>query len=490
MADEVPTPKTEEKPKEDVYKIEPEAAPVVTEHSIKLDGKEFKYTATVGMIPLRNALGEVEAGVFYTAYSVKSDQPRPLTFTFNGGPGSSSVWLHLGAVGPKRVALDEGGTLPAPPYSLVDNEHTWLRHTDLVFIDPVGTGFSRAVKKENEKKYWGLEGDIESVGDFIRNYITINDRWLSPLFLAGESYGTTRAAGLSNHLLRQGIAFNGITLVSSILNFQTARFMPGNDLPYYLFLPAYCATAWYHKKLPSDLQKKSLESVLKQVEDFATNEYWPALTAGARLTAGNRKKVMAKLARFTGLDPKYVDLSDLRINIHRFCKELLRDERRTVGRLDSRYKGIDGNHVAEFPEIDPASSNLLPPYASNLNDYVKRVLGYKIDLPYYVSNPGDLWRNWDWGSAGAGYPDTGETLRKALSNNPHMKVFVASGYFDLATPYFATEYTLDHLGLDPTLRGNVTGGYYEAGHMMYVHMDYLKKLRHDVEAFYKSALKG
>ncbi len=477
-----------EKPKEELYKIDPEAAPVVTKHEITLDGKPFAYTVTVGMMPLRNAFGEVEAGMFFMAYQVESKKPRPLTFSFNGGPGSSSVWLHLGAVGPKRVKLKDDGMSPQPPYELEDNQETWLRHTDLVFIDPIGTGYSRALKKEDEKKYWGLEGDVESVGDFIRNYLTRFNKWLAPLFMVGESYGTTRATALSSHLLQKGIAFNGITLVSSILNFQTARFVKGNDLPNYLFLPTYAATAWYHKKLPADLQKKSLNDFLKDVETWAKAEYWPALAEGSALSAAKLKQIQAKLARFTGLNPKYVDLSDIRINIHRFCKELLRDEKRTVGRLDSRYKGIDGSHVAEMPEGDPSNAAIFPAYASTMNDYVRRVLGYETDLPYYIFNPGDLWKEWNWGSAGNGHPDTSESLRKALSNQPYMKVFIASGYYDLATPYFATEFTLNHMGLDPSLRGNISVGYYEAGHMMYVHVDYLQKLRRDVDGFYKSAL--
>ncbi|HLK14067.1 MAG TPA: hypothetical protein VKT78_04620 [Fimbriimonadaceae bacterium] len=478
----------ESKKKEEVYKIEPEAAPIVTQHEAKLDGKPFKYTVTAGMLPLRTPLGEVEAGIFFMAYTVESDKPRPLTFSFNGGPGSSSVWLHLGAVGPKRVVLQKDGMGPKPPYALEDNQETWLRHTDLVFIDPVGTGYSRAVKKEDEKKFWGLEGDVESVGQFIRNFLTKFNRWLSPVFIVGESYGTTRGAALSSHLLGHGIALSGITLVSSILNFQTARFTKGNDLPYFLFLPSYTATAWFHKKLPADLQKKSLSAVLKEVEAWARTDYWPALAEGSSLKPTVRKRVMGKLARYTGLNPQYVDLSDLRINIHRFCKELLRSERRTVGRLDSRYKGIDGTHVTDVPEIDPSNAAIFPAYASTMNDYVRRVLGYETDLPYYIFNPGDLWKSWDWGKAGDGSPDTSEALRQALSNNPYMKVFVASGYYDLATPYFATEYTLDHLGLDPSLRQNISGGYYEAGHMMYVHVDYLQKLRADVETFYKSTL--
>ncbi|MHB8635199.1 MAG: S10 family peptidase [Fimbriimonadaceae bacterium] len=477
-----------EKPKEEVYKIEPEAAPIVTKHEVVLDGKPLAYTVTTGMLALRSPLGAVEAGVFFMAYTVESEAARPLTFSFNGGPGSSSVWLHLGAVGPKRVVLQEDGMGPQPPYRLEDNQETWLRHTDIVFIDPVGTGFSRAVKKEDEKKYWGLDGDVDSIGDFIRTYLTKFNRWLSPLFIVGESYGTTRGAALSSKLLGHGIALSGITLVSSILNFQTARFVKGNDLPYFLFLPSYTSTAWYHKKLPADLQRKPLATVLSEVEAWAKREYWPALAEGSALSPTQQKRIQVRLARYTGLNPQYVDLSELRINIHRFCKELLRSEKRTVGRLDSRYKGIDGTHVTETPETDPSNAAIFPAYAATMNDYVRRVLGYETDLPYYIFNPGDLWKSWDWGSAGKGSPDTSEALREALSNNPYMRVFVASGYYDLATPYFATEYTLNHLGLDSSLRKNITSGYYEAGHMMYVHVDYLQKLRRDVDAFYASAL--
>lgn len=489
MSDEKPTEAPADKPKEEIYKIEPEATPVVTRHEITLDGKPFAYTATAGMMPLRNPLGDIEAGIFFMSYTVESDTPRPITFSFNGGPGSSSVWLHIGAVGPKRVVLNADGGAPKPPYRLADNEETWLRHTDLVFIDPVGTGYSRAIKKEDEKKYWGLEGDVESVGQFIRNYLTKYNRWLSPTFIVGESYGTTRGAALSNLLLEHGIALSGLTLVSSILNFQTARFTKGNDLPYYLFLPTYTATAWYHKKLPTELQNLSLTDVLAQVESWAKSEYWPALAEGSRLPTAKQKRIQVKLARYTGLDAAYCDLSDLRIHIHRFCKELLRKEKRTVGRLDSRYVGIDGSHVGEFPEADPSNAAIFPAYASTMNDYVRRTLGYETDLPYYIFNPGDLWKHWNWGSAGEGSPDTSESLRKALSRNPFMKVFVASGYYDLATPYFATEYTLSHLGLDPTLEENITTEYYEAGHMMYVHVDYLKKLRADVDAFYARTLR-
>ncbi len=466
--------------KKDTYAILPEAEPVVSQHVLGT----LKYEATVGMVPIKDALGEVKAGIFYTAYTVASSEPRPLTFSFNGGPGSSSVWLHLGALGPKRVKLGDEGEPINAPYELIDNPESWLPFTDLVFIDPVGTGFSRSVKKEDEKSFWGLKGDVDSIAEFIRSYLTINERWLSPLYIAGESYGTTRAAGLSDALMDRGIGLKGLVLISSILNFQTARFQRGNDLPYLLFLPTYTATAYYHQKLPAELQALPLEAVLKEVEEFCDGEYLVALNQGSALPAEKRTELVAKLARYTGLDPVYVDLTDLRINIHRFCKELLRKEGRTVGRLDSRYKGIDPTGVNESPEFDP-STVIAPAYTHCLNDYIQRVLGYKSNLPYYISNPDRLWASWTWGDAGAGYPDTSEALRRTLSQNNFMRVFIANGYFDLATPYFATRYTLNHMSLDPTLHGNIENGYYESGHMMYVHAKELAQLKADVEKFYQ-----
>lgn len=467
-----------------------EEPPVVTQHQVTIGGKVLKYAVTSGLMPLKNEAGETEASIFYMAYI--ADRPggpekRPLMFSFNGGPGSSSVWLHLGAIGPKRVKMREDGAMPSPPYQLVDNEHTWLDQTDVVFIDPVGTGYSRPAKPELGKKFWGLQGDIESVGEFIRLYLTRYERWGSPLFLVGESYGTTRAAGLAGHLVEgSGIAFNGIVLVSSILNFQTARFAKGNDLPYELFLPTYTATAWYHKKLPPDLQQKELRTVLREVERWAATEYPLALAKGDRLTPEERAALVDRLARYTGLDRGYVDLADLRIEIRHFCKELLRGERRSVGRLDSRFKGIEDTLVDDSPDFDPSMAAIRPPYTAMFNDYVRRSLGYKSDLHYYILG-GGIGR-WDWGSAGAGYPDTSESLRSAFSKNPAMRLFVARGYYDLATPYFATEYTLAHMGLEASQRARVTTAEYEAGHMMYIHAGELAKLKRDVAAFIQEAL--
>ncbi len=466
--------------------------PVVTQHQISIGGKTLKYSVTAGKLPIKNEQGEKEAEIFFMAYVADRPGPvsqRPLMFSFNGGPGSASVWLHLGALGPKRVKMLPDGGMPPPPYQLVENEQTWLDQTDLVFIDPVGTGYSRATKPDLGKKFWGIEGDVQSVGEFIRLYLTRYERWGSPLFLVGESYGTTRAAGLSEYLVeRAGIAFNGIILVSSILNFETADFERGNELPYTLFLPTYTATAWFHKKLVSDLLDKPLFRVLEQVEEFAQVGYPRALALGDRLMSDQRSNVLDELARFTGLDRTYLDRSDLRVDIQHFCKELLRDQRRTVGRLDSRFKGIDERAVGETPDFDPSLSAIRPPYTAMFNQYVRIELDYKTDLPYYILGGGI--GPWDWGSARGGFPDVSGPLRRAFAKNPDMKLFVASGYYDLATPYFATKYTLDHLGLERSERERVTTREYEAGHMMYIDAKELAKLKRDVSAFMDQALKA
>jgi carboxypeptidase C (cathepsin A) len=477
-----------EKAKDREAAREKEEPPVVTRHEARIGGRTLRYSVTTGMMPLKNEAGETEASIFYMAYVAErtgGPEKRPLTFSFNGGPGSSSVWLHLGAIGPKRVRMLEEGAMPAPPFELVDNDATWLDLTDLVFIDPVGTGYSRPKKPELGKKFWGVEGDIQSVGEFIRLYLSRHERWASPLFLVGESYGTTRAAGLSGHLVDRGIALNGIMLVSSVLNFQTNRFARGNDTPYPLFLPTYAATAWYHKKLPADLQSKPLRAFLDEVERWAAVDYPAALAKGDRLTGAERAAVADRLSRYTGLDKDYVEQSDLRIEIQHFCKELLRDKRRTVGRLDSRFEGIDPTAAGERPDYDPSMAAIRPPYTATFNDYVRRSLGYKSDLTYYILGGGI--GPWDFGS-GNGYADVSESLRSAFAKNAAMRLFVASGYYDLATPYFATDYTLTHLGLDASQKGRISTSQYEAGHMMYISTRELARLKGDVAKFIQGSL--
>lgn len=471
----------------------PEEKLVQTQHTVTIDGQTIHYTATTGTILLKEEVDEkgeeVKASVFYVAYTrddVDDPAGRPITFSFNGGPGSSSVWLHLGLLGPRRVLMDDIGNPTPPPYRLVDNAYSLLDLTDLVFIDPVSTGYSRAVPGEKPKQFHGFKKDIESVAEFIRVYTGRVKRWASPKFLIGESYGTTRAAGLSGHLQeRHGMYLNGIMLISSILNFQTARFTSGNDLPYILFLPTYTATAWYHQRLPADLQA-DLHQTLAEVEAFALGEYTLALMQGDALPEEARSTIAHKLARYTGLSVDYVLRTDLRIQIHRFVKELRRDERRTVGRLDSRFSGIDRDAAGEQNEFDPSYATIQGPYTATFNDYVRRELAFESDLPYEILT-GRVWP-WSYGEHENQFVDVGETLRKAISQNPYLKVIVANGYFDLATPYLATRYTFNHLGLDPSLRGNVSMTYYEAGHMMYVHMPSLIQLKADLAAFIRAAL--
>jgi carboxypeptidase C (cathepsin A) len=480
-----------EEPKKENEKVKTSSdeEPVVTKHRMHVDGKELKYTATAGLMPIKDAKGDVEARIFFIAYTldeIGSASLRPLMFSFNGGPGSASVWLHLGALGPRRVSLPEEPTIPAPPFRLVENEATWLDRTDLVFIDPVGTGFSRAAKPELNSKFHALRGDITSVGEFIRMYLTRYDRWDSPLYLIGESYGTTRAAGLAGYLVDQGIAFNGLVLVSCALDFQGFVFSEGNDLPFLTYLPSYAAAAWYHKKLPPELQQADLPAVLKEVEQWTDREYASILARGDRLTGDERRDAAARLAHYTGLTPADIDANRLRIGMSHFCKELLKTDRRSIGRFDARYQGIESSAASDRPSFDPSLAGVRAPYTSTFNHYIRTELGYKSDVPYFILGEGV--GRWDWQTE-MGYPTTPDDLRDAMTKNPHLKVLIASGYYDLATPYRAVEHTLAGLGLDPILRKNITIKKYEAGHMMYVHGASLHKLKHDSAALIDQILK-
>ena len=485
---ERPGEKPAEKPKDEKKPPVPEEKSVVTKHSLKIDGKEIKYTANAGTMLLKLEDGTPKASIFYVAYTkddVVDPGQRPITFSFNGGPGSSSVWLHLGLLGPRRVQMGDAGSLLPPPFKLVDNDTSLLDISDLVFIDPVSTGYSRAVPGEAPKQFHGVQEDVESVAEFIRLYATRNKRWSSPKFLAGESYGTTRAAGLSGYLQEHfGMYLNGIVLISSILNFETAEFDVGNDLPYILYLPTYTAIAWYHKKLSADLQG-DLQKALEESRKFAMGEYTDALAAGDALPAVRRTEIAQKLARLTGLSPDYIDRTNLRIEIMRFTKELLRGQRRTIGRIDARFLGIDRDAAGERPEFDPSIAAITGPYAGTLNDYVRSDLKFDSDLPYEVLT--SRVRPWNYAPYENRYVNVAETLRRAMTQNPFLHVFVAKGYYDLATPFFAADYTFDHLGLDPTLRSHLSGAYYEAGHMMYIHTPSRVKLKADIAQFLKSS---
>src|SRR5271165_1129748 len=450
-----------------------------TRHSIMVDGPEgtsteLSYAVTTGRIVLRKE-GQTDdkfdgpqpkAEVFVTAYTADCAEPvtRPVTFAFNGGPGSSSVWLHLGLLGPRRVLMgDVGGLLP-PPYGLADNAQTLLAHSDLVFIDPVSTGFSRAVKGEKPGDFHGYGGDIESVGEVIRLWTTRNGRWLSSKYLCGESYGTTRAGGLARHLQeRYGLYLNGLMLISAVLDFGTAEFGGGNDDPYALYLPTYAAVAHYHGKHGG----RALQDVLADARGYAERDYLWVLGRGSRLTAEERAAAAARLAELTGLSADYVDRVNLRPEHVRFLTELLRDKRLVVGRIDGRFTGWDTDYGRETWTSDPSIDAIVGPYTAALNHYVRAELGYASDLPYEILT--DRVQPWSYSEFENQHVHVMEALAAAMRANPHMRVHVDCGYHDLATPYFAAEHSFAHLAIPAELAANIAFSYYEAGHMMYLH---------------------
>jgi carboxypeptidase C (cathepsin A) len=459
--------------------------PVVTKHSINLDGKTLNYTATVAQMPLKNAAGDTEAHIFYMAYTLDGvdKAQRPLTFCFNGGPGSASMWVHLGGMGPRSPKLMPNGSMPPPPYQLSDNPNTWLDQTDLVFIDPVGTGYSRAKSIDVARRMNGVQGDIQSVGEFMRMYLARYDRTLSPLFIAGESYGTFRAAGLAGYLIDRGIAFNGVVLIGTTLNLATI-WGRNDDLVYTLLLPSLAADAWYHKKVPADLQRKDLKTFLKEVEAFASTEYAGALMKGDSMTAPERKAMIDKLVKYTGLEARYLDESNMRIDVSHFTRELLRDRHETIGRYDGRLTGPSSLNVGETSEGDPSSTLITPPFTATLVSYLRNELNYKSDLYYY---PSGGTQPWDYGISN-GFADTTSMLRSAMMKNPYMKVMIAAAYYDTATPYFAVQYTFNHMGLHPDMHKRITWDYYQSGHMLYIDSDSHAKFKKDFADFLNSAI--
>jgi carboxypeptidase C (cathepsin A) len=473
-----------------------EVPPVQTQHQITANGKTLRYTATAGRLPIKDAAGKVEAEMFFVAYTLDGAEPgrRPVTFAFNGGPGSASFWLHMGALGPRKVVMQAEGWMPAAPYRLVDNASTPLDKTDLVLVDAIGTGFSRPADLETGRKFWGLQGDIEAFGEFIRLYITRHERWSSPLYLLGESYGTTRAAGVAGYLADKGINFNGIVLLSMVLNFESLSFAANNDVPYPLIVPTYTMIAAFHHKLPPELAK-DVNRTRQEVSQWAMTDYWQALNKGEAMTAQERAAVLDKLARYTGLPKQIVDLANLRIDVRTFTAWLLADQKLRVGRLDGRYSSPAPSGFMESNPFDPSSAATQGPFTAVLNDYVARELKYKTDLPYYTSardlGAGFSW-NWEATPSGGGrrgegfsmgYADTATALRSAMVKDPYLKVLVMQGYYDLATPFLAAKYTMDHMNLTPQLRENVSYATYEAGHMVYLQQKSLEKMHKDVTAF-------
>lgn len=456
--------------------------PVLTTNTLTVAGESVRYVTETGMLPLLKPDGTARASVFYIAYTRQGEAntaARPVTFCFNGGPGSSSVWLHLGALGPRRVKMNDDGTQPKPPFSLTDNEYSILPVTDMVFVDPVATGYSRPAKDEKTDQFFGQSGDVESVGDFIRLWTTRHQRWLSPKFLCGESYGVFRAAGLAEHLhSRYGMYLNGLILVSGVLDFATLREGPGNDLPSLVFLPNYTATAHFHKKLPPDLQA-DLPQALAEAREFIKAEYPSALLQGAALPAEKRKEIVAKLARLTGLPAQIIEDNNLQVDSSTFRKKLLHDQGLIIGRYDARITGRDADPASRGPRFDPSYAATYGPFSAAMNSYVREELKFEDDLPYEILTGVQPW-NFD---ARSSYPSVADRLASALSQNPYLRVLVLGGLRDLACPVDGIRYSLDHLQLDAAYRKNITYAEYEAGHMMYVNLPDMKKMQKDLENF-------
>jgi carboxypeptidase C (cathepsin A) len=488
----------------------------VTHHTITIGGKTIKYKATAGYMLMKDYGAESKSGksggaqdkgkdskkdsdkkkdakplakVFFIAYTLEDAgniASRPVTFTFNGGPGSASIWLHMGGLGPRRAVLSERGEALPPPYRLEDNAFSWLDLSDLVFIDPVSTGYSRPEPGEDAKQFHGYTEDLESVGDFIRLYITKYKRWSSPKFIAGESYGTTRAAGLSEFLQsRYGIYLNGIVLVSTVLKFNTLGFGSGNDLPYALYLPTYASTAWYHKRLSPEMQGKSLTELLSEAEQFAGHDYLLSLFQGDKQSAEQKQEISQRLSAFTGLPVAYLKQLNNRLPSYLFSTHLLMDRDRNLGRYDSRFTGIRYDPGTDQGDFDPSAEAVNGTFTATFNDYVRRELHFKSELPYETL--ARVWP-WSWKNAENRYLDVSEDLRQAMCRNPYLKVWLCCGHYDLATPYFASKYTVDQMALDPAIRNNVRLTYYDAGHMMYIFKPALVKLKADFAAFLKDAV--
>jgi carboxypeptidase C (cathepsin A) len=487
MSTEPASPDASKKPETPPKKVRPPRPErtVETTGSTRIGKQVVRYRTTARTLNLKDEFKEDKASVFSIAFvkeGEKEPAKRPVTFCFNGGPGSSSVWLHLGALGPRRVAIEDGQILPAPPYELVDNDCGILDLSDLVFIDPVGTGFSRSIGETEGDAYAGVKEDIESVADFIVRWTSANGRWTSPKFVIGESYGTFRAAGLSIALADRGLAVNGLVLVSLALDFQTFLFEPGNDLPNALFLPTYAATAWYHERLPR--RPKALGPFLDEARRFAIEEYMPALLQGSRLAASTKRELARELARFTGLDAKVIEGSNLRIEDMWFTKQVLGGDGRTVGRLDSRFVGEDFDRNARTTQRDPSYDAIHGPYGALVNDYLRREIGWDTDDAYEILS-GKLNEGWRFKQEKRfGYPSVTSELRRAILMNPQLEVLVCDGLFDVATPFFGSEFTTDHLDLPPDLAQNVRHASYEAGHMMYLHRQSHEKLKRDLAALY------
>jgi carboxypeptidase C (cathepsin A) len=465
----------------------------VTQHTVTVNGKPIAYTARAGLITLHDQENQPTAQVFYTAYTVDGANPltQPVTFIYNGGPGSSTMWLRMGSFGPVRVQAPDAAPSATAPYRIAENPYTLLDKSDLVFIDMPDSGFGRILGGK-EKEFFGVDQDVAAFGQFISNYLSTFGRWNSPKFIFGESYGTTRSGALANWLLQNGITLNGVILQSSILNFGldygNGDPIGGGDWPYVLYLPTEAATAWYHNKVAN---KPSLPDFIKECEQFALGEYLDALYRGDTLGNAERDDVIRKLSRFTGLSPQYVRLSNIRVPYDKFERELLRNQAIVVGRLDSRYQTYDlSNATIEGPDWDPTDSTIDGPYTTAINSYLRQDLKYSPPIPYRTNVYGIIYadgNSWDFAHGGRYPTNVAPDLANVMAQNPRLHVFSANGYYDFATPFFATDYTLRHMNLSPALQSNITYGYYEAGHMIYLSDSALAQYKADLARWYDSA---
>jgi len=489
-AGDVPTKEAKaeaEKPDADTVKasVEEDAQPV--RRSIPLHGHALAYSVTPGHLTIRNEKGEPTASMFYVAYTAAParGQRRPVTFLFNGGPGSSTMWLHMGSFGPMKVDASSPETIPGPPFRYVANPDTLLDITDLVFIDAPTTGLSRTLGKAEPKDFFGVDKDLDAFTRTIERYLTKYQRWNDPKFIIGESYGTTRAAGLSNSLLNDGVQLNGITFVSTVFNFADFQ----GDQMLVDFLPTYAADAWYHGKIPN---KPDLETFVAQAREFASGPYAAALQKGNMLTDAERQSVAQQMAQLTGLSTDYILRSNLRVQPNRFQRELLRDRHQVIGRIDSRYVGTEPDNVGEGADYDPQGSAITGGFVAALNDYLFRDLGYKTPLTYRPNNYAGIGNDWDLTHKGPSGPqqiaDTSDDLGAAMRQNPRMKVLSVNGVYDLATPFHGAEYEFKHLSLEPQLQANIRYTYYPAGHMMYIDPPSARQLKADLSAFYAGAM--
>ncbi len=461
-----------------------------TQHTLVLNGQTIRYTATAGNLLIRDAENKPNGSMFYVAYTANDGaaKTRPITFLYNGGPGSSTVWLHMGSFGPMRVETASPQATPPAPYRLVPNQYSLLDKSDLVFIDAMGTGFSKPIGKGELKDFLGVDQDVHAFNLFIARYLTVNQRWNSPKFLIGESYGTTRSAALSYSLQESGISLNGVVLISSILNYNDGS--SGLDNEYIGDLPSFAAIAWYHDKLAS--KPADLKSFLDQVRTYASGPYAEALWQGANLSAAQENEVAQKLSEMTGLSAKYWNEANLRASASNFRKELLRDDRRTLGRYDARFEGIDLNAIGATPSYDPADTGIAGAFVATFNNYLSSDLKFTPEAAYKATAYGPGFK-WDWKHKPPDgdkeqYPDVALDLARAMRENPHLQLFSANGYFDLATPFFKTEFDISHMELDPSLRKNIRFGYYPSGHMIYLNVDALKQLKSDLSQFYSDAV--